>query len=91
LYTRWNKLVAITLRPFNTLGKSQRAPGIHWVGEWVGPSTGLKFVARENYLLLPGIELQSSGIHTVASPSYCCSTLQWEEQLRITAEEGNRN
>jgi hypothetical protein len=36
------------------------APGIHWIGSWVGPRTDLDAVAKKKIssLFLPGTELQ---------------------------------
>jgi hypothetical protein len=34
-----------------------RASGTHWIGGWVGPSTGLDDVEMRKFLTLPGLEL----------------------------------
>jgi hypothetical protein len=31
-----------------------RAPGTHWIGDWVGPSTGLNAVRGEKVAISPG-------------------------------------
>jgi hypothetical protein len=37
-----------------------RAPGIHWIGGWVGPRAGLRTCGKEkNILPIPGIKLLS--------------------------------
>jgi hypothetical protein len=37
------------------------APGIHWIGGWVGPITGLDDVEKTEILTLPGLELRPLG------------------------------
>jgi len=37
-------------------GRSERAKGIHWKGDWAGPSFGLDTGEEKNSQLLPGIE-----------------------------------
>jgi hypothetical protein len=37
----------------------ERAPGIHWIGDWVGSITSLDDVKRRKFLPLPGLELRS--------------------------------
>jgi hypothetical protein len=36
----------------------ERTPGIHWIGGWVGPRTGLDDVENRKFLILPGLELR---------------------------------
>jgi hypothetical protein len=36
----------------------ERSPGTHWIGGWVGPSTGLDDVGRRKILPLPELKLQ---------------------------------
>jgi hypothetical protein len=36
----------------------ERAPGAYWVGEWVGPKTGLNVVEKKQFLTLLGLELR---------------------------------
>jgi hypothetical protein len=43
----------------------ERAPRTHWIGGWVGPSTGLDVGEKRKILPLPGIEARPS------SPSLC--------------------
>jgi hypothetical protein len=38
-----------------------RAPGIHWIGGWVGPRTGLDDVEKRKFLPLPELELRPLG------------------------------
>jgi hypothetical protein len=42
-------------------GKDPPPPGIHWIGGWVGPRTGLDDVENRKFLILPGLELRSLG------------------------------
>jgi hypothetical protein len=39
----------------------ERAPGFHWIGGWVGPSTGLDDVKKRKFLNLPGLEFLPLG------------------------------
>jgi hypothetical protein len=39
----------------------ERAPGIHWIGGWVGPRAGLDDVKNRKFLTLPGLELRPFG------------------------------
>jgi hypothetical protein len=36
----------------------ERASGTHWIGDWVGPRTGLDDVKNRNILPLAGLELR---------------------------------
>jgi hypothetical protein len=36
----------------------ERAPGAHWIEDWVGSRTGLDDVKRRKILPLPGLELR---------------------------------
>jgi hypothetical protein len=40
----------------------ERAPGTHWIGDWVGPRTGLDDVERRKILPLPGLKLLPLGL-----------------------------
>jgi hypothetical protein len=40
----------------------ERAPSVHWLEGWVGPSAGLDTMKKRKILLLPEIELQSSNL-----------------------------
>jgi hypothetical protein len=35
-----------------------KSPGTHWIGDWVGPRTGLDDVENRKFLTLPGLELR---------------------------------
>jgi hypothetical protein len=35
---------------------SERAPGTHWIGGWVGPRAGLDTIVKEKFQTLPGPE-----------------------------------
>jgi hypothetical protein len=35
----------------------ERAPGIHWIGGWVGSRAGLDDMEKRKFLPLPGLEL----------------------------------
>jgi hypothetical protein len=39
----------------------ERAPGIHWMGRWVGPRAGLGDVEKRKFFTLPGLELGPLG------------------------------
>jgi hypothetical protein len=39
----------------------ERAPGVHWVGGWVDPITGLDDVEKKKFLIIPGLELLPLG------------------------------
>jgi hypothetical protein len=39
----------------------KRAPGINWIGGWVGTRTGLNDVEKTKFLLSPGLELRTLG------------------------------
>jgi hypothetical protein len=49
-----------------TLGK--RAPGTNWIGDWMGPRTGLDDVERRKILPLLGLEIRPLG-RLACSPS----------------------
>jgi hypothetical protein len=51
----WRWVVRFTPRPIYPQGKS---PGIHWIGGWVGPVTGLDDVEKRKFLILPGLQLR---------------------------------
>jgi hypothetical protein len=36
----------------------ERAPGVHWIGGWVGPRTGLDDVETRKFLTPSGVELR---------------------------------
>jgi hypothetical protein len=57
--------VFLTLAPVEVNGQSfkpqllypgERAPGTHWIGDWVGPRTCLD--VKKKFLFLPGLELR---------------------------------
>jgi hypothetical protein len=39
----------------------ERAPGTHWIGDWVDPRAGLDDVEKGKFLTLPGLELRHLG------------------------------
>jgi hypothetical protein len=39
----------------------ERAPGTHWIRDWVDPRASLDNVEKRNFLTLPGLELQLVG------------------------------
>jgi hypothetical protein len=45
----------------------ERAPGIHWIGGWVGPRTGLDDVERRKISPVVGLEYDPSAIQPVDS------------------------
>jgi hypothetical protein len=52
------------------LTNGERTPGIHWIGGWVDPRTGLNDVEKRKLLTLPGLELRPLG-HPARSQSIC--------------------
>jgi hypothetical protein len=58
LGTSWRRVVSFTPGRFSP---GESAPGIHWIGDWVGPRTGLEDVERRKILPLPGFELRPLG------------------------------
>jgi hypothetical protein len=70
---------------FDCFTSGERAPGIHWVGGWVGPSSGLDAVdeGKISYLL-PGMESRPSSPQPVAIPAelntLCASRAAWDLQ-----------
>jgi hypothetical protein len=40
----------------------ERAPGIYWIGGWVGPRAGLDDVEKRKFFTLPGLEFQPVAI-----------------------------
>jgi hypothetical protein len=47
----------------------EKAPGTHWIGDWVGPRDCLDAVENRKILPLPGIELRLSNTHPVTIPT----------------------
>jgi hypothetical protein len=47
------------LRPGRFIPR-ERAPGTHWIGDWVGPRAGLD-VEKRKFLTLQGLELRPLG------------------------------
>jgi hypothetical protein len=45
----------------------KRAPGTHWIGGWVGPTTSLDDMKGRKILPLPGLKLQPSTVQPIAS------------------------
>jgi hypothetical protein len=39
----------------------ERSPGTYWIGDWVGPRSGLDDVEKRKFLNLPGLELRPLG------------------------------
>jgi hypothetical protein len=39
----------------------ERASGTRWIGDWVGPRTGMGDVEKRKFLILPGLKLQPLG------------------------------
>jgi hypothetical protein len=40
---------------------AKMAPGIHWIGGWVGPRAGLDDVEKRKFLTLPRLKLRPLG------------------------------
>jgi hypothetical protein len=47
-----------------------KSPGIHWIGGWVGPRTGLDDVENRKFLNLPALELRPFGRPTSSQSLY---------------------
>jgi hypothetical protein len=47
-----------TARP-RRFAPGERAPGVHWIGAWVGPRAGLGDMEKRRYLTLMGLELRA--------------------------------
>jgi hypothetical protein len=39
----------------------ERAPGIHWIGGWVGPGADLDDAENRKFLTVPGLEFRPFG------------------------------
>jgi hypothetical protein len=39
----------------------EKAPGTHWIGEWVDPRAGLVDVEKRKFLTLKGLEIRPLG------------------------------
>jgi hypothetical protein len=75
LSTSWRWMVSFTPLP---LYPSERAPGTHWIGGWVGPRAGLDYVEKRKFLTLPGLELRplsrparSQSLYRLRYPGSC--------------------
>jgi hypothetical protein len=51
----------------------KRAPGTHWIGDWVGPRAGLDDVEKRKFLTLPGLELRLLVFQPVVSRYADCA------------------
>jgi hypothetical protein len=49
------------------LTPGERAPGIHWIGGWVGPRAGLDDVEKRKFLPYRDLSSDPSVVHTVNS------------------------
>jgi hypothetical protein len=54
LSTRWRWVVSFTTPA--ALPRGERAPGIHWIGGYVGPRACLDVIKKRKVIPLPGIE-----------------------------------
>jgi hypothetical protein len=52
-----------------------RGASTHWIGGWVGPRAGLKDVEERKFLTIPGLELNPSVLHPIASCYTGCASL----------------
>jgi hypothetical protein len=41
--------------------RGEKAPGTHWIGDWVDPTAGLDDVEKRKLLTLPRLELRILG------------------------------
>jgi hypothetical protein len=46
---------------------AEKAPGTHWIGDWVDSRGGLDEVEKKQFLTLPGLELRPLGLQPVAN------------------------
>jgi hypothetical protein len=61
LDTRWSWSAS---RPGNFIPR-ERAPGTHWIGDWVGPRDGLDAVVKRN---IPGPRRESNPRTPIVQP-----------------------
>jgi hypothetical protein len=48
----------------------ERAPSTHWIGSWVGPRAGLDEVEKQEFMTLPGLELEPLARPARSQPLY---------------------
>jgi hypothetical protein len=49
----------------------ERAPGTHWIGDWVGPRAGLDDTEKRKFLTPPGLQLLPVGVPA------CSQSVSW--------------
>jgi hypothetical protein len=52
----WRRVISFT--------PGERAPGTHWIGDWVGSRAFLDDVVKRKFLTLPGLELRPHRLPT---------------------------
>jgi hypothetical protein len=55
------------------LPPGERTPGIHWIGGWVGPRSGLDDVKKGNILPVRDLNCDLSAVQSVASRYIDCA------------------
>jgi hypothetical protein len=68
-------------------------PGIHWIGNWVGPTTGVNNAKRRKIFPLPGLKLRllgrpvcSRSLYRLSCPTHLLfirDTFKWRAGLEI--------
>jgi hypothetical protein len=51
----------VSFTPLQLYSPGERAPRIHWLGGWVGPTAGLEDMEKWTFFTLPGLELRPLG------------------------------
>jgi hypothetical protein len=81
----WSASRPILLTP------GERAPGTHWIGGWVGPSTDLDDVKKRKFLTLPGSNSDFSVVQPVANRYTDCTNSQISYFKFLTFNQDNLN
>jgi hypothetical protein len=63
------------LHALAALSRKETAPGIHWIGGWVGPRAGLDDLEEKIFLTLLGLEFRPSIVHPIVSRYTDCTIL----------------
>jgi hypothetical protein len=73
-------------RPGRFTPGGRSPPGVHWIGGWVGPRTGLEDMERRKVLPLPGLELRpldrparSQSLYRLRYPGFFLEALGGQE------------
>jgi hypothetical protein len=70
----------------------ERAPGTHWIRDWVDPRAGLDDLEKRKFLTIPGLELwplsrpaRSQSLYRLSYPGFSLNALQIYTQLQYEA------